>query len=850
MRSTRLPRVVALVGLAVLTACSTESRTGAFPTTPAQTLWPAPAGGTLSLTLAPGTCITFAGLTQAAYDAFGAGSPDVSSVLGKLNSLQNLINAGDFSGARQQGYNIIEFTLRKNSQRALGGSPAQILAFVNAVSCYSGLNATISDLDNTYFILPTDGPQTLISKDGWAGISLPANPVAEPSILDIAQIPFVSTGPGTGPLDTKLDQYRGFYDFSLLSANNLGLAPRVTATVGVCPLPSVDPTILNRLRLGHGARAGFEITPPATIGFLTCTNAYASSAKPGFFGHVASLFTPRVAFASTTAFFGGGGVGGLVTELSPFAPVDPALSFSGGVGGTVTELRILKQISASIALAGCSTTEAPVGTGFAPDCRPTVTLKTFLGTPLNGAPITFSVLSGGGTSAPQDANKACGTYGTTALVKTAGGSATACWTLGSIPGSNTLSATAAAGGDVPKKAVINNNGFVFSAIANAPSAFAFTVRPATPIVAGTNIPITVTAVDRNGVAVASFNGQVTLSLVTGTFAGGLASYTATATAGVASFPAVSITKTGTGYQLVVSGSYAGTQFTFTGGAFDIVPAAATTLTIVSGNAQTALAGSVLPINPTVKLADTYGNVIPGATIAWSAGGSSGSRVTPLTSVTDANGQAFTAWTVGAGGNELRAQVTDAVSVLFIATGTVPTLVTLNQCLPTSGGDPFDLPGTTGNAFFIPDPGSNKTIKQVTLFISAAGRANTPTQYLLELAVQRSTFDLAADSVTYQRQRVPATVFLRGSNSEQKAVTFTLTTPIFGANGPSAKPVMMRLRALTNPDGSKLSFNTGPCSPGTSCKPPTGCTATEVSSPTPYPAGTFYRKSVGITVSGN
>ena len=850
MRSTRLPRVVALVGLAVLTACSTESRTGAFPTTPAQTLWPAPAGGTLSLTLAPGTCITFAGLTQAAYDAFGAGSPDVSSVLGKLNTLQNLINAGDFSGARQQGYSIIEFTLRKNSQRALGGSPAQILAFVNAVSCYSGLNATITDLDNTYFILPTDGPQTLISKDGWAGISLPANPVAEPSILDIAQIPFVSTGPGTGPLDTKLDQYRGFYDFSLLSANNLGLAPGVTATVGVCPLPSIDPTILNRLRLGHGARAGFEITPPATIGFLTCTNAYASSAKPGFFGHVASLFTPRVAFASTTAFFGGGGVGGLVTELSPFAPVDPVLSFSGGVGGTVTELRILKQISASVALAGCSTTEAPVGTGFAPDCRPTVTLKTFLGTPLNGAPITFSVLSGGGTSAPQDANKACGTYGTTALVKTAGGSATACWTLGSIPGSNTLSATAAAGGDVPKKAVINNNGFVFSAIANAPSAFAFTVRPATPIVAGTNIPVTVTAVDRNGVAVAGFNGQVTLSLVTGTFAGGLASYTATATAGVASFPAVSITKTGTGYQLVVSGSYAGTQFTFTGGAFDIVPAAATTLTIVSGNAQTALAGSVLPINPTVKLADTYGNVIPGATIAWSAGGSSGSRVTPLTSVTDANGQAFTAWTVGAGGNELRAQVTDAVSVLFIATGTVPTLVTLNQCLPTSGGDPFDLPGTTGNAFFIPDPGSNKTIRQVTLFISAAGRANTPTQYLLELAVQRSTFDLAADSVTYQRQRVPATVFLRGSNSEQKAVTFTLTTPIFGANGPSAKPVMMRLRALTNPDGSKLSFNTGPCSPGTSCKPPTGCTATEVSSPTPYPAGTFYRKSVGITVSGN
>ena len=81
MRTPILSRVVALVGLGVIAACGPESRTDAIPTSPAQTLAPVPAGGKPSLTVAPGTCITFAALTQAAYDAFGAGSPDANSVI-------------------------------------------------------------------------------------------------------------------------------------------------------------------------------------------------------------------------------------------------------------------------------------------------------------------------------------------------------------------------------------------------------------------------------------------------------------------------------------------------------------------------------------------------------------------------------------------------------------------------------------------------------------------------------------------------------------------------------------------------------------------------------------------------
>jgi hypothetical protein len=94
------------------------------------------------------------------------------------------------------------------------------------------------------------------------------------------------------------------------------------------------------------------------------------------------------------------------------------------------------------------------------------------------------------------------------------------------------------------------------------------------------------------------------------------------------------------------------------------------------------------------------------------------------------------------------------------------------------------------------------------------------------------------------------VVLKGNNSEWKTVTFDLSQPIVGASGPSAKPVMVRLRVLSNPDGTTLTFNTGPCAPGKSCKVPVGCNATEVNSVTPYPLGILYRKSVGVTVKGS
>lgn len=850
MRIATFSRALAVIGCALLSACS-DPGNGSSQLTPVE---PAAAAAVPqsrpSLAVVPGACIDIAGLLNLASAAWGAGSPDLSSVTGKLGQLNTLVQSGDFAGARGQAISIIEFTLRKNSQRALGGSPAQLLDFVNKVACFGGLDLTLTTLEGTFYILPGDAPQILRAPDGLAGISLQADPVSEPTLITIAPIPFVPTRPGDGPLTTKLDQYRGFYEFEKVSANNLSL--KQTAVVEICAPTTLDPVIFNRLRLGHDVTAGFQIEPQATTpSFLNCDTAYASAGPkaPSLFGRVASLFMPKVAFAATTNMFFGGGVTGTVTELSPFAPVDPVVSFGGGVTGTVTELRILSLSVASNA--ACLATEAPVGVALAPDCRPSVTVSTFLGTPLLGAPITWTVTTGGGQVAAEAAAQACvAPFASSVLTPTTtGGRSTVCWTLGNTPGTNRLRAVGGVGGDVPAGASYADARF-FTATANAPSAFRFTTAPAegANIVAGANIPVNAEVVDRNGVTVTSFTGPVTLTLNKNAFVGGTTSYAVNAIGGVVTFPSVAITKAATSYQLTSTASFGGTPFSTAGSTFNVIPASAATLTIVQGDNQTALAGTALPINPTVLALDAFANAIPNATIGWSAGGSSGGSVNPASSNTDAvTGRASTVWTVGSGANELRASLGTLVA-LFRATGTTPTLTVLNQCLTGGSGDTFSNSlVATPTAFFIPDPGNGKTIREITLFVSSAGQANQPTEYMLGLTIQRATFNAALSLPDTLR----AKVFLRGNNSEAKAVTFVLPTPIVGANGQSARSVMLDLVAITNPDGVKLNFNTGVCSPNsTKCNPPNLCKATQVSSPTPFPVGTFYRQSVAITVKGN
>ena len=119
---------------------------------------------------------------------------------------------------------------------------------------------------------------------------------------------------------------------------------------------------------------------------------------------------------------------------------------------------------------------------------------------------------------------------------------------------------------------------------------------------------------------------------------------------------------------------AGSPVTFTQTA---VAGAATILERVSGDGQSALVGTSVPDPLVVRARDAAGNPVTGLAVAWVIGEGGGS-VAPQTSLTDAEGLASTAWTLGsaAGTNTLTAVISGVGTVGFTATadpGTPPGL---------------------------------------------------------------------------------------------------------------------------------------------------------------------------------
>jgi len=91
-----------------------------------------------------------------------------------------------------------------------------------------------------------------------------------------------------------------------------------------------------------------------------------------------------------------------------------------------------------------------------------------------------------------------------------------------------------------------------------------------------------------------------------------------------------------------------------------------TLTAVAGDGQTGTVGGTLPVAPRVRVTDDNSTPLTGATVSWQILTGAGTLSTLITT-TDANGDAFVTWTLGASGtNSIRAQF-GARSVDFTAT---------------------------------------------------------------------------------------------------------------------------------------------------------------------------------------
>lgn len=611
---------------------------------------------------------TIPGLIDQAKVLFGPNAPNYNSVRGRLENMAKLLshrNVQQRAQGRERAHDIVNFTLTLRDQGRLSGTAAQVAAFVNGVYCFAGIDIVIDTPEDTWFILPSDLPQVLVGLDSTVGVSLPANPVAEPSLLRIERF--------DGRLNTKLDQYPGFVRITLLNAGGTALTARATVTVCAEELPtSVE---LSDLRLGHGIRdTGFVVTPlptasdpaPAT---LTC-DPMPSGGLARAWAAFRDAFAPRILHAARLQETRrGGGVSGSVTEFSPFAPVDTRLRAGGGVSGSVTEFVRMPELALLLdepasPIADCDT--RPVGNPLPAACYPVVSIRTRLGTVLEGVPVEWDIPSESpGTIAPRtgpiDA-LTCGAFGRAAATTTSvNGNAGICWSLGGT-GLNRVIATPRAGGDAPLGVTFDNEGA-------ATVGFAVQVTDATLLrvqgdgqkaLAGstTGVAPKVRVVSPAGVPLAGV--VVDWSVVSG--AGAVTPMTGVSDAdGYVQASWALGAGTNTLAAIIRFAPASKVQF----GATGLVPSGVpTTIEIVEGTDITAPAGAAVSPAPQVIVRDETGAPVPGVVVTWSVLAGQGS-VSAESTTTSADGRATVRWTYGTVGyQQLKAYVQTETVFIF------------------------------------------------------------------------------------------------------------------------------------------------------------------------------------------
>ncbi|MGH7521186.1 MAG: hypothetical protein ACREMI_07890 [Gemmatimonadales bacterium] len=280
--------------------------------------------------------------------------------------------------------------------------------------------------------------------------------------------------------------------------------------------------------------------------------------------------------------------------------------------------------------------------------RPAVQLKDGGGNPVAGASVTFTVSGGGGSLT-----------GGTQLTNAVGVATVGSWTLGTVAGSNTLTASVpgvapvvftATGLPGAAATIIKVAGDLQSAIVNTIVSTAPQVRIVDQFgnsVSGTSV----------SAAVASGGGSVVSPAPVSDSAG---------IAGVGGWRLGTIVGANT---VTVSGTgLAGSPITFTATGLVDVPSQ---MAAFAGDGQSALVGSAVSINPAVRVSDQYGNAIGGIPVAFSVSLGGGSLGTPATVTTDTAGIARSpTWTLGllAGLNTLSATATGLPTVTFSADG--------------------------------------------------------------------------------------------------------------------------------------------------------------------------------------
>lgn len=358
------------------------------------------------------------------------------------------------------------------------------------------------------------------------------------------------------------------------------------------------------------------------------------------------------AAASFTVTGGGGSLGssasatdvnGRASATLILGPAPGSNTVTGGSGAltpvTFTATGV-GSAAAAIAIVSGNDQNGPAGSALA---EPFVVLVTDAGSaPVNGATVSFAVTGGGGTLSAGNA-----TTGPT-------GQASVTLTMGTTPGSNTVTATVGALTPV-----------TFSATGNPlpPSAIAIVSGNNQSGIAGTALanPFVVLVTDANG---ASVNGATVDFAVAGGDGTLSAASATTGTDGKASL--VFTLGTAEGSNTVTATVGALTPVTFSATGLSAGPAA---IAIVSGNGQSGIAGSALPSPFVVVITDANDFPLNGTTVDFEVTGGDGT-LSAGSATTGIDGRASVTLTLGAtaGSNNVTAKAGALAPVNFTATG--------------------------------------------------------------------------------------------------------------------------------------------------------------------------------------
>jgi N-acetylneuraminic acid mutarotase len=288
---------------------------------------------------------------------------------------------------------------------------------------------------------------------------------------------------------------------------------------------------------------------------------------------------------------------------------------------------------------------APAGTNVSATISVHVTYQSGVNVP-PGTTVTFTVASGGGSI----------TGGTT-TTDFFGNASLGSWTLGSVPGNNTLSVTAASSAPL----TINATG-----LPGAPATMAITAGNNQSATAGSAVPIApqVQVKDSQGNNVAD-GTTVTFTVASG--GGSVTGGNATTAAGIATLGSWTLGNiSGSNTLTVACGAASAVTFTATA-----TPGLPATVSIMAGNNQTTAVGNTVPIAPSVLVQDAFKNNVANGTAVTFALASGGGSITGANATTLSGIATLGSWQLGTvtGTNSLNVKCGSAPSASITATAT-------------------------------------------------------------------------------------------------------------------------------------------------------------------------------------